>query len=121
MIEVLATADGLVSIRVSGKVDKQEWEQVTTAVDEAMSQHEHISLYANLSDLDGMSAGAVMEDLRYSLKSLRNMDQVARMAVVTDSKWIEKMTEASAKVFSDLQAQVFSQDQEAEARHWVEP
>ncbi|WP_150460362.1 SpoIIAA family protein [Nesterenkonia ebinurensis] len=121
MIEVLSTADGLVSIRVSGKVEKQEWEQVTTAVEEALSEHEQVSLYANLSELEGMSAGAIIEDLRTSLKNLTNMDQVGRLAVVTESAWIEKMIDASKKLFSDLDARVFSQDEVAEARLWVEP
>lgn len=121
MIEVLSTADGLVSIRVSGKVEKQEWEQVTDTVNEAMSQHEQVTLYANLSDLEGMSPGAIFEDMRFSLKNLSNLDQLGRVAVVTDSILIEKATEASAKIFSDLEARVFSQEEDAEARLWVEP
>ncbi|GAB3844217.1 SpoIIAA family protein [Nesterenkonia populi] len=121
MIEVLSTTDGLVSIRARGKVEKQEWQQVTKTVEEALSQHEQVSLYANLSELESMSAGAIIEDLRTSLKNLTTMDQVGRLAVVTDSAWVDTMIKASEKIFSDLDAQVFSQDQDAEARQWVEP
>ncbi|WP_017615633.1 SpoIIAA family protein [Nocardiopsis salina] len=121
MLQELSVADGLVSIGVRGKVEKQEWEQVTGTVNEALSEYERVSLYVNLSGLEGMSVGAVLEDVRFSLKNLSNMDQLERVAVVTDSTWIEKATDASAKIFSDLEARVFSQDEEAEARQWVKP
>lgn len=121
MIEVLSTADGVVSIRLSGKVEKQEWEQVTEAVSTALSQRHQVSLYADLTELAGMSAGAVFEDMQFSLKNFRNFDQFSRVALVTDSTLIEKAVEAGTKALSALDVRAFSQDQENEARRWVEP
>lgn len=120
MIEVVSTPDGLVSIWVSGKVEKHEWEQVTDSVNGAMSQHGQVSLYVDLSDLESMSPGAILEDVRFSLKTLTDLNRLGRVAVVADSTLTEKATEASSKVFSDLDAKVFGQDEEAEARRWVQ-
>lgn len=119
MMEVLDSADDLVAIRVSGKVEKEEWETVTSAVSAALSRHEHISMFMNLADLDAISAGAIVEDMKFALKSLGSLDQFKKAAVVADAGWLERLTQLSGKLLPEMETQVFSTGEEQEALRWA--
>lgn len=119
MIEVLQSPDQVVAIRVSGEVDKQEWEAVTTAVGDALDRHDHVSMYINLADLDSMTAGAALEDTRFSLKNLGNFDQFARIAVVATAEWVEKATKAGEMFLPGAETRVFDPSEEAAAFSWA--
>ncbi len=119
MIEILQSPDHVVAIRVSGEVDKQEWENVTAAVGEALEEHEQLSMYINLADLDSMTAGAVLEDTKFSLKNLGNLDQFARIAVVATADWVEKATTAGEKLLPGAETKVFSPSEDETALAWA--
>lgn len=119
MIEVLPSPGPLVSIRVSGKVDKAEWEQVTATVREALSKHDRIAVYAELSELDALTAGAAFEDAKFALKNFGSRDRFTRVAVTVEEGWISTLTEWSEKLVPDLETQVFHPGQEEEALQWV--
>ncbi|MGO1524392.1 MAG: STAS/SEC14 domain-containing protein [Nesterenkonia sp.] len=91
MIEFLESSEDLVAVRASGRVEKKDWEAITSALRAALSRHERVSVYVNLVDLESISAGAVAEDLMTALKSLGSLHQFHRAAVVTQAGWIETM------------------------------
>ncbi|TLP94188.1 STAS/SEC14 domain-containing protein [Nesterenkonia salmonea] len=120
MIEIIQSPDHVLAVRVSGKVNKEEWETVTSAVEDALRRHDQLALYANFIDLDTMTAGAVLEDIKFSLTNIANFNQFTRLAVVTDASWIEKMTLLGEKVLPDAETRVFAHGEEVAALQWAE-
>lgn len=119
MIKVMQSPDEVVAIRVSRKVDKQEWETVTSAVKDALTRHDQLGLYVDFADLDAMTAGAVLKDIEFSLKNIGDFDQFTRMAVVNDAGGIGKLTHLGGKLLPGLETRAFEPGEEKTALQWA--
>nr|WP_244627078.1 STAS/SEC14 domain-containing protein [Microvirga tunisiensis] len=79
-MEVLPGAEHVVSMRVSGRIEKEDVERCIAAVEEALARQDRIALYAEVA-MSGMTPGAFARDLGYGLRHLSELRRFARMAV----------------------------------------
>ena len=88
MIELLPEPAGkVVSLRASGEVSAEDYEQVVIpAVETALAQHGKVRvLYQLSSEFTGFTAGAMWDDMKLGLGHFHQWDKVA---VVTDVEWV---------------------------------
>lgn len=119
MIQSLKITDQLISVTVTGTVDKDDWAKVADAVNDAIAKHDEVSIYADLTHLDTMTGGALYEDVKVGVKNLGNLNRFDRVAVVTDKNWIQRTIEVSEKLLPGVEVEVFSNDQVDEAHRWA--
>lgn len=119
MMDVENTSDPLVVLRASGRVDKQEWEKATAAVEEALDRHESIAVFVDITQVETFTAGAALEDVIFSLKNITSVDRITRVAVVSGGGWIASLTEMMEKLVPALDTQIFQPEQESAARQWA--
>ena len=115
MVEFLEETDGnLLAVRISGKVDKENFERFDPVLDTLLEKQEDPRFYMELLDLDTVTSRAVLEDI----KNLPKYNQFTKVAVVGDATWKELVTKLLGAVMNPS-AKFFETDQKKEALEWV--
>lgn len=116
MLEILEESKGdLAAVRVSGKVDKHDYDVMLPLLEEKIKQYNKIRVYAELKDIDMYSAKALWEEIKYDVKHATNF---SRVAVVGDDKWLDWVALA-ASPFTSAEVKSFTTTQRAEAITWL--
>jgi len=119
MFEILPKShDNILGVKATGKVTAKDYEDVLIPrLDDLLNNNEKVRFLYLLSDgFEGFEAGAVWDDFKYGKE---HMDKFERIAVVTDSKWLEWASDFSNK-FIPGEMKTFHADQMDEAWAWLE-
>lgn len=115
MFEYRKTEDGIMEIRASGKITRDDidaiWAQMTADFPAAGK----VRLLEVVGDLRGMEPAALFEDLKLGLPML---DRFERVAVVTHSALIEAASRIG-NVFLSADVRTFEPDAIDAARAWL--
>lgn len=103
-------------VRVSGQLEKQDYEQFVPEVERLIQTHGKIRVLLETHDFHGWKAGALWEDLKFDAK---HFNDIERLAVVGEKKWEEGMT-TFCKPFTTADIRFFEHDQLPEAEQWIE-
>ncbi len=107
--------EGVVTVKASGKLSKQDYEVFVPAVEKLIEAHGKISVLFEMHDFHGWELGALWEDTKFDLKHFRDID---RLALVGESKWEELMSKF-CRPFTSAKIRYFPREQADEARQWV--
>jgi len=115
MIEGLP--DHVIGIRINDKLRAEDYErQLIPLVNERLENHPKLDLLCCIDgEWKGMEAGAVWQDLRLGLGKIGHW---ARMAIVSDIKWLENAIKLFG-LFSPGELRHFGSGEYAAAREWV--
>lgn len=115
MIEGLP--DHVIGIRINDKLRAEDYErQLIPLVNEKLGRHHKLDLLCCIDgEWKGMEAGAVWQDLRLGLGRIGHW---ARMAIVSDIKWLENAINLFG-VFSPGELRHFGSDAYAAAKDWM--
>jgi hypothetical protein len=105
----------VIGFEVTGKVLAQDFLDVVIPAFERVAQVGAFRAIIVIPQFNGMSSGALWEDLRLGVPHLRNWKQIA---VVTDIDWIVHLTHLFGWM-TPGDVKVFSLSQRAEAIEWV--
>lgn len=109
-------SEKVVGLIIDGKISDDEYEAVVGVIEEKMEIHPKVSVYVELESLGGIPPKTLLKDLKFSLK---NMDRFDKEAIVTDKKWLEKLTPLLDKIFTDIEILTFDKDKKQQAIQWV--
>jgi len=114
--EIETVADGnVLSVRVTGKLTKQDYEVLVPAVDAVIKEHGQIRIFFEMVDFHGWEMGAVWEDTKFGLG---HWSDIGRVAFVGDKKW-EKGMAIFCKPFTKAKLEYFDQADVEQAREWI--
>jgi hypothetical protein len=115
MIEGLP--DHVIGIRINDKLRAEDYERLLIPlVNEKLANHPKLDLLCCIEgEWKGMEAGAVWQDLRLGLGKIGHW---ARMAIVSDIKWLENAIKLFG-LFSPGELRHFGSAEYAAAREWV--
>ena len=115
MIEGLP--DHVIGIRITDKLRAEDYEtQLIPLINEKLANHPKLDLLCCIDgEWKGMEAGAVWQDLRLGLGRIGHW---ARMAIVSDVKWLENAIKLF-RLFSPGELQHFGSEDYAAAKEWV--
>ena len=106
----------ILTVRLSGKLAKQDYERLGPEVERLIKQHKKIRILCELHDFHGWEAGALWEDLKFDLKHFADIE---RLALVGESRWEQGMA-VFCKPFTTAKIRYFDVSKLAEARDWIE-
>jgi hypothetical protein len=118
MLELLADSpDGVIGVKAVGTITADDYRDVLDpAVEDVLKTHEGLRVVIVLGpEWEGMSAGAVWEDLKMGLSKLTKWK---RCAAVTDRGWVEHATKAFGWM-EPGKVKVFELDQQDDAIAWA--
>jgi hypothetical protein len=93
MIEELAgMPDGTFGFRIWGKVSKGDYEAILPRIEELVESGDELRFLSQIGpDFEGMTAGALWEDIKEDVRfELFGRAKWKRIAVVTDVEWIQR-------------------------------
>ena len=122
MVEILSEMPpGVVGMRVDGKMTRADYTEVIEPALKEAFESEEVRLYCEIApSFDGLEPGALAEDLRtafvYEIGEKRH--RFRRTAIVTDTDWIRRATEAFA-FLAPGEIRVFPLAEGDAAREWA--
>ena len=116
MIKMLSDVPaGVVGFEVSGKIQAEDYRDVVVPAVEHPAESGEVRFLIVFPDFEGMSGGAVWEDLKLGVQHIRAWK---RIALVTDVDWMSHLT-ALFGWMTPGETKSFSLDQRDEAMQWV--
>ncbi len=109
-------ADHVVGLRIRGKIEVSDFDEVVGLLDEKFKHHDKLQIYAEIESIGGMSLEAFFKDIQYSLRNFRRFD---KEAVVSDKAWLKAFVSVADKLFPSIEARHFSFDERSEAQAWI--
>lgn len=116
MITVETLSPGVLLVDITGKLEKSDIEDVITELDAAREQYDTVNLVVDLTGFAGISAEALIADVRYGFSQINEITQYERIAVITGHEWIETLIWLEGKVFRALDIRCFKPEERQRAR-----
>jgi len=116
MLQLLEESRGdLVAFRISGNVDKNDYNVMLPVLEERIRQHGKIRVYAEVQDVEAYSLRALYEDVKFDIKHAASF---SRAAIVGDRSWIDWLTVMAAP-FTTANVKYYDFSQREAAWEWV--
>ena len=116
MLQLLEESKGdLVALRISGNVDKNDYNVMLPVLEEKIKQHGKIRVYAEVQDVEAYSLRALYEDIKFDIKHAAHF---SRAAIVGDRAWIDWLT-VMAQPFTTANVKYFDFSQRDAAWEWI--
>lgn len=109
--------DNVIGIRMSGKMEKADIEEITKAIEEKLTVHDKVNIYAEIESFEGISLEALVADMTFAFPHLHDFN---KKAVVSEKHWIEQLVSIGDKLFPSVEVRHFSFDQKDDALRWVQ-
>jgi SpoIIAA-like len=105
----------VIGFEASGKIDAEDYRDVVIPALEQASKAGDVRFVIVMRDFEGMSGGAVWQDLKMGIEHLRSWK---RIAVVTDIGWMTHATDLFGWM-TPGETKTFPLDQKDQAIQWV--
>lgn len=119
MIKFLASPDDVLAAKIDKTVDRRDLQQFTNRLDEMLDQHASIALYLDVRGLKRLSMAALLDDLSYSLRRFRDLQNIRRMALVTGTGWIQTVANWESRLLPGINLRVFEAEERTAALDWA--
>lgn len=122
MIDILDMKDeSVLGFKVDGKIEKSDLQNVFKLFEDKASNNGKVKFYMEIKDfgIKDLSAEALKEDLKFWFKHPGILPNFEKVALVTDSKWIEKAFEIECALIPTLEGKSFSSDDKYMALDWL--
>ena len=108
--------DRIIGLEIDGWIDAEDIDRITKLVEPRIDAGEKLRIYAEVKSWTGMSLGAFIKDLKFSLQHLNDFE---KEAIVSDRKWLEGLAKLGNTLFSGIEVKHFTPDQSDRALEWV--
>jgi hypothetical protein len=116
MIEELSgLPPGVTGFEISGKVSAEDYRDVVLPAVERAAANGDVRYFMVIPDFDGMSGGALWQDLKMGFEHIRAFK---RIAVVTDIGWVHHLTGLFGWM-TPGETKIFAMAKRDEAVAWV--
>jgi hypothetical protein len=104
-----------VEIVISGHVTTEQFDATAKKLEAFIARHGRVRVLEIIKDFEGIDAGAFWQDLKFSLRHLKDF---SRCAIVSDAKWFSPLS-VLAEPFIDCEVAYFPPEDLEAARNWL--
>ncbi len=108
-------SEGLVEVRVSGKLTHEMYEQFVPVFEREVRAHGKLRVLFVMHDFHGWTSGALWDDLKFDLRHFRG---ILRLAIVGETRWQHGMA-LFCRPFTSAKVKYFPSEQLDAARQWL--
>jgi hypothetical protein len=109
------TRETLVAIRLTGTLDKQDYDRLIPVLESKINQFGKIDIYWEMTGVEGWNPAGLWEELKFDL---RHVNDFRKVAIVGDKKWEEWIAQA-IKPFTTAEIRYFDAHQKEQALAWL--
>ena len=110
-------AKNVVGINIRGKISDPEFDAVVALLEKKMQNHAQVRMYVEMESFKGFEPKTFFKDLKFAIS---NWDRFDKEAIVTEKKWLQKLTDLGSKMFSDIEVKAFSFREKEQAQKWIQ-
>lgn len=107
--------NNIVEITIEGKITAADFDKIIAQLKADFKKHEKLCILEEIRSFEGIDPMALWQDIRFGLP---HVNDIARVAVVTDTKWIQTFSEAIDNILP-AQVKAFELSQIEAARKWL--
>lgn len=112
--------ENVVAFRWEGKFDEKAFKQSLVQFLPELQSRYKMNIYIEITDIDGVEAKALYEDIKFSFKNLNELrEKIEKVAIVTDKDWIRNLSETSSKFIPGIKLKAFTFDEAGTALMYV--
>src|SRR5438309_1219554 len=115
MHKVVSTDGNVIWVKVSEKLTKEEYADLTASWEKMIATHGKMRLVFDMEDFHGWEPVAAWDDLKFSLG---HAAQIERVAMIGDKKWEEWASKLGSLLVKGS-VRFFDSSQREEAQRWV--
>ncbi len=108
--------DHIIGLDIDGWIDTEDIDRITKLIEPRLKQEGKLRIYAEIKNWSGMSLGAFIKDLKFSLQHLNDFE---KEAIVSDRKWLEALAALGNTLFYSIEVKHFTFDERDRALEWV--
>ena len=106
---------GVIGFEATGKIAAEDYRDVVLPALEQAAKTGEIRFLIIMRDFDGISGGAIWQDLKIGIEHFRSWK---RIALITDIEWMSHLTDLFGWM-TPGETKTFPLDQRDQAIHWV--
>lgn len=119
MLEIILVEGPVVAFKASGTLSGEDYDRLTADIDRQLNAHEKVGLFADISELEGLSLPAIAKDLQYTVSKLGELHRLERAAVVTGKPWLRAWAQLAWMLVPKSTVRTFESTQRDSALTWV--
>lgn len=108
--------DHIIGIDIDGWIEAEDIERIAELIEKRLNQGERLRIYAEVNNWSGMSLGALIKDLKFSLQHFQDFE---KEAIVSDRRWLEALAALGNTLFSGIEVKHFTFEDRDRALEWV--
>ncbi|AVW90859.1 STAS/SEC14 domain-containing protein [Celeribacter baekdonensis] len=116
MIHIDTLNDKALALTIEGKISKEDIVSAEAALAPMLERPAPYGLMVDLIGFTDVTAGALIEDVRYEVSLIRRWSDFHHMSIVTDRNWVGTWVGMIQPLFPKIEIKMFGPDQRAEAR-----
>ena len=110
------TGTNLLIVHASGRLSKEDYLDLSPAIERLVQQHGKVRLLFVMTDFHGWDVGAAWKDLKIGLD---HFGDIERLALVGEKKWQQGMV-TFVKPFTKAEVRYFEHADAVDAQRWIE-
>lgn len=119
MIEFVPAPDHVFAVKLAGTLTPEDVERSIQEIEAKLKKHEKITIFADLTDFQDVTAEALIKDFRYSFAKLGEWKRFSRSAVVTDKNWMKILYSVIDPLIPQVEIRTFAPDERDRALAWA--
>ncbi|WP_320006324.1 STAS/SEC14 domain-containing protein [Maridesulfovibrio sp.] len=116
MLELIDVGPNVLGLKIQGKIQNEDIQEVIKTSEDKLENYEQIAIYIEIIEMGGISIDAFFTDLKFALPNLKKF---SKKAVVSESKWHDKLAKIIDKIFSSIEIRHFTPEERENAKKWV--
>lgn len=119
MFEIIPKGDNRLDINISGKIDSDSMRESLDKLEAQSQGFEHGRMLYRIDDFDLPTFGAIAVEISRLPMLFSLLRRFDRIAVITEKRWLQKLSELEGKLLPGLCIKAFDQQTAAQAEQWL--
>ena len=119
MLEMIASPDDVIALKISGSIKGQELDTIMDRLDGIMASHEKVHVFVETQGIAGLELSSLPHYFSRAMPLFGKLHRFGRVAVVADQAWIRVGTQIESAMLPFISYRTYEPDQRDEALTWV--
>jgi hypothetical protein len=119
MLEMIASPDDVIALKVSGSIKGDELDTIMDRLDSVMTSHDKVHVFVETRGIAGLELASLPHYFSRAMPLFGKLNRFGRVAVVADQAWIRLGTRLESAVLPMISYRTYEPDERDEALTWV--
>ena len=119
MLEVIASPEDVIALKVSGQIKGQELDMIMDRLDAIMAKHDKVHVFVETEAIAGLELSSLPHYFSRAMPLFGKLGRFGRVAVVADQAWVRVGTRIESAILPMISYRTYEPDKRDEALTWV--